>query len=279
MRYVFAVLLAFLLVACASKKDASNKNATDNVPSSVSARLAESLKGVSSDFAKEVREKVVKTELKKTPKNSGFVYIKDSTNIRVGASGVVVQQIKAATSIVSSVRVVEKSGGLAKLQLLPFTMLAQDALPELDVSVKNGDEVIVNFLYDRVLLIAPDKATYDAVKLGFAELSFTHPDIFGAFLVRDLSLSPKKRHFANFCSNNALGIVAFVLKNRLQIADCSSLSPLLSVKFNGESKNPQTPFYSNIKEYSKNFLNFTEKPIKNYYNYYEALLKNAKSKK
>lgn len=100
--------------------------------------------------------KVITSRVAQLDKN--FILIKDEPNIAIGASAIVVKQIKNATSIISRASVVAKDGKFAKLELKPFTMLAQKALPELDVKVETGDEVLVNFLYDRALLIAPDEA-------------------------------------------------------------------------------------------------------------------------
>lgn len=215
--------------------------------------------------------KVITSRVAQLDKN--FIFIKDEPNIVIGASAIVVKQIKNATSIISRASVVAKDGKFAKLELKPFTMLAQKALPELDVKVETGDEVLVNFLYDRALLIAPDEANYKQVVGDLSEIYFIHPDILGAYMVREYKLSPKRTDFSLFCSNNALGLVAFVLKNKVAFVDCQDFTLLFEKPLNAQVAKPQLPFYSNIKSYKKNFFNFAEKRVADYYEYYTQIIR------
>ena len=215
--------------------------------------------------------KVITSRVAQLDKN--FIFIKDEPNIVIGASAIVVKQIKNATSIISRASVVAKDGKFAKLELKPFTMLAQKALPELDVKVETGDEVLVNFLYDRALLIAPDEASYKQVVGDLSEIYFIHPDILGAYMVREYKLSPKRTDFSLFCSNNALGLVAFVLKNKVAFVDCQDFTLLFEKPLNAQVAKPQLPFYSNIKSYKKNFFNFAEKRVADYYEYYTQIIR------
>ena len=215
--------------------------------------------------------KVITSRVAQLDKN--FIFIKDEPNIAIGASAIVVKQIKNATSIISRASVVAKDGKFAKLELKPFTMLAQKALPELDVKVETGDEVLVNFLYDRALLIAPDEASYKQVVGDLSEIYFIHPDILGAYMVREYKLSPKRTDFSLFCSNNALGLVAFVLKNKVAFVDCQDFTLLFEKPLNTQVAKPQLPFYSNIKSYKKNFFNFAEKRVADYYEYYTQIIR------
>lgn len=215
--------------------------------------------------------KVISSRVAQLDKN--FIFIKDEPSIAIGASAIVVKQIKNATSIISRASVVAKDGKFAKLELKPFTMLAQKALPELDVKVETGDEVLVNFLYDRALLIAPDEASYKQVVGDLSEIYFIHPDILGAYMVREYKLSLKRTDFSLFCSNNALGLVAFVLKNKVVFVDCQDFTLLFEKPLNAQVAKPQLPFYSNIKSYKKNFFNFAEKRVADYYEYYTQIIR------
>ena len=210
--------------------------------------------------------------------NENFIFIEDEPSVVIGASAIVVKQIKNASSIISRASVVGRERGLIKLELKEFTMLEQKALPTLDVKVEVGDVVLVNFLYDRALLIAPDEASYKGVAQALSEVYFMHPDILGAYMVREFKLSPKRKDFALFCSNNALGIVGFVLKDKVKFVDCQDFTPLFEQPLTANSavSKPQTPFYSNISAYRKNVFNVSEKRIKDYYDYYERITEPSK---
>lgn len=243
--------------------------------------------------------------------NGDFILVENVPSVAVGANAIIVQQIKNATSIVAKAAVVGRERGLLKLKLGKFEDLEQEALPELVVSVKVGDKVIINFLYDRVLLISPDAQTYERVASSYPEIYFIHPDILGAYMVREFKLSPKKSDFTLFCVNNAVGVVGFVMKKSVKFVDCASFALLFEEpldKFLSKSLNstqnvlsensdnaellkdfdlkivdvskfspnkPQTPFYSNIDEYRKNFFNFSEKKVANYYQYYDEMINSA----
>lgn len=214
--------------------------------------------------------KVVESSVERLDGN--FIFIKDEPSIVIGAGAIVVKQIKNASSIISRASVVGRQQGLLKLELKEFTMLEQKALPTLDVKVEVGDAVLVNFLYDRALLIAPDEASYKQVQQDLSEVYFMHPDILGAFMVREFKLSPKRKDFALFCSNNALGIVGFVLKNKVKFVDCQDFTTLFEKPLQSAlPAKPQTPFYSNITAYRKNVFNVSERRIKDYYDYYERI--------
>lgn len=216
----------------------------------------------------------IKTSVDEVGENA--IFVKDNPQIQVGASAIIVKQIKNASSIISRASVVGRERGLIKLDLKPFTMLTQPALPELDVKVQAGDEVIVNFLYDRLLLIAPDEASYKAVERDLGELYIMHPDILSAYMVREFKLSPKKEDFSIVCSNNALGIVAFVLESKVVFLDCQDFTTLMEKPLNAQVVKPQLPFYSNIRSYKKNFFNFAEKRVADYYEYYTQMIRQDK---
>lgn len=218
--------------------------------------------------------KVVESSIAKI--DDEFVFVEDAPAVVVGASGVVIKQIKNATSIISRASVVGREGGFLKLKLKEFTMLEQKALPTLDVKVEVYDKVLLNFLYDRALLIAPDEASYKQVQQALSEVYFMHPDILGAYMVREFKLSPKRKDFALFCSNNALGIVGFVLKDKVKFVDCQDFTPLFEQPLNLSVAKPQTPFYSNITAYRKNVFNVSERRIKDYYDYYEGITEVSK---
>ncbi|TKX29096.1 exporting protein [Campylobacter sp. MIT 12-5580] len=206
-----------------------------------------------------------------------FIYINDDENIILNANAVIIKHFKSVKSIIARASVVEKREGLAKLRLEAFTNLEQKALPVLDVVPEVGDEVIVNFLYDRALLIAPDEENYAHITQSLRNFYFIHPDVFGAMMIKDFRLSPKQENFQAFCSNNALGLVIFALENELAFVDCASFTLLFKQDFTTHSLAPQKPFYSRVSNYKKNFFNFFEREVRDYYEYYTTLT-NSSSK-
>ncbi|EGP2595448.1 exporting protein [Campylobacter coli] len=220
-------------------------------------------------FAADLNLKPVKTELLKVEDIYG--YIKDSSDIKLNSSGVVIQRFQTSKSIIARASVIAKEKGLAKLKFSVFADLEQDALPLPNVVPQKGDEVVLNFLYDRGLVIAPDEQTYNKLVSSFPEIYFTHIDILGAQLIRSLSLAPKRSDFRKFCADNAVGILIFALEDKAKIVDCQDFSELYELAI-AKPSSIQVPFYSRIGGYKSNFFDFNSQEVGNYYRYYDALI-------
>ncbi|EAI3762994.1 exporting protein [Campylobacter coli] len=220
-------------------------------------------------FAADLNLKPVKTELLKVEDIYG--YIKDSSDIKLNSSGVVIQRFQTSKSIIARASVIAKEKGLAKLKFSVFADLEQDALPLPNVVPQKGDEVVLNFLYDRGLVIAPDEQTYNKLVSSFPEIYFTHIDILGAQLIRSSALAPKRSDFRKFCADNAVGILIFALEDKAKIVDCQDFSELYELAI-AKPSSIQVPFYSRIGGYKSNFFDFNSQEVGNYYRYYDALI-------
>ncbi len=220
-------------------------------------------------FAADLNLKPVKTQLLKVEDIYG--YIKDSSDIKLNSSGVVIQRFQTSKSIIARASVIAKEKGLAKLKFSVFADLEQDALPLPNVVPQKGDEVVLNFLYDRGLVIAPDEQTYNKLVSSFPEIYFTHIDILGAQLIRSSSLAPKRSDFRKFCADNAVGILIFALEDKAKIVDCQDFSELYELAI-AKPSSIQVPFYSRIGGYKSNFFDFNSQEVGNYYRYYDALI-------
>lgn len=207
-----------------------------------------------------------------------YGYVKDSENLTLYSSGVVMHRFKESQSIIARAEVIEKKNGIAKLEFSVFDSLAQEALPLPNVLPEVGDEVILNFLYDRGLVIAPDKQSYDFLVQNFPQIYFTHIDILGAQLIRTAGLAPKRSDLRKFCSENAVGVLVFALENKFKIVDCQSFMTLYEEPLSVKPKALQTPFYSRVSGYESNFFDFNEIKMGNFYRYYEALIDLRKAK-
>lgn len=94
-------------------------------------------------FAIDLNLKPVKMELLKVEDIYG--YVKDSPDIKLNSSGVVIQRFQTSKSIIARASVIAKEKSLAKLKFSVFADLEQDALPLPNVVPQKGDEVVLNF--------------------------------------------------------------------------------------------------------------------------------------
>ena len=112
-----------------------------------------------------------------------------------------------------------------------FENLAQDALPIPGVMPKNGDKIILNYLYSRAVIVAPNESVYKQVIEHFKNITFISPDVAAAYLADIHSPSPNRTDFRNICYQNAAGLIfiAFDGEGFLQIVEVLKHFILLKV--------------------------------------------------
>lgn len=216
-------------------------------------------------------EKIIKVE---TIGQKKFAYIKNNNKIsKIGSSGVVYHNFKNSSSIIASAVLVSKDKNMIKFELINNNILMQNNLPNIKQEAQIGDSIFVNFSYDRALIIAPNQYIYDYIKNKFPKLYFLSPDVFGAHLISISKKGPNKADFKKICSNNALGLIIFALKEKAVVVDCNSFMIIDNFKIPKiQDKDTQKPFYSRIQHYRKDFLDSRSREVKDYYKFYNNLL-------
>jgi len=190
----------------------------------------------------------------------------------IGSSGIVIHHFdKNHATIVAAAKLISKN----EIEFKIFSALKQEALPTPNIKPKVGDEVILNYLYDRGLIISPNFSTYKEIKNLHKDIEWIHPDLFAAELSKNKNPTPTKKDFKKFCEDYSVGILYFAIKNRGYFVDCYSFNKLSSEKIINNDKDIQTPFYSRVKEIETNWFNFYgNDKITNYNKYYKNLLEN-----
>jgi len=205
--------------------------------------------------------------------NEKQIVIPDSPEFVLGASGVVSHKFDAThTTIIARVDVISKDGIKAVLKAEKFEMLAQGAFPDTGVKPAVGDEVIINYLYDRALIIVPNQSVYNEVTKNFNTITWIHPDIVAAYLAKLYRPNPDKKIFQQACYQNAASIIFFGIENKGFFVDCHNFHIVQSidVKSSGET---MLPFYSRInKQIDSSWFNWDSGTIAEYNNYYAYLL-------
>ena len=199
-------------------------------------------------------------------KNSATIH---PTSYAIGTSGIVIHHYdKEHASIVARAIVVDKD----KIRFEVFDALAQDALPRPKTLPQKGDEVILGYLYDRALIIAPNLSTYQAVASKVSD-ELLHPDLFATELSKAKHPVPSRKDFKNFCNKFALAKLYIALKDRSAIVDCYSFKKVGELAIQSEAKAIKLPFYSRLKEIETSIFDFFgKKEIPDYYQYYQSLM-------
>lgn len=204
--------------------------------------------------------------------NQGSATIIDNDSFIVGSSGIVLHKLKdGSKTIIARAVVTSKKDGYANLRFELFDQLKQTALPLPTILPQAGDEVILNFMYNRSLIVVPNKEIYDQVTKAFSNIDFIHPDIIAAYLSYEYKPNPSRSDFRKMCAQNAAGLIFIALDNEAVFADCGSFEVLHKFK-TGSVGYYELPFYTRIKNIDTVFWKLDGAKIGNYDKYYKKLL-------
>jgi len=204
--------------------------------------------------------------------NGDRATIKNSKDIVIGSTGIVIHKFGNNTSsIIARVDVINKSGENATLRFHTYKALKQTALPIPGVAPKVGDKVIINYLYDRALIIAPNYKIYSEITKHFKNITWVHPDIMGAYLAAHYRPNPDKKIFQAMCRQNVASLIFFALDNEAVFVDCSNFKVVKRLK-GGRIKTAQLPFYTRVKGIETSWFDFSSKKMDSYSNYYKRLI-------
>ncbi len=198
--------------------------------------------------------------------------INDSKDIVKGSSGIVVHKFNDDTSsIIARVDVINKSNGKATLRFSTYRALKQTALPLPGITPRVGDSVILNYLYNRALIVAPNYRIYNEITKHFKDITWVHPDIMGAYLAQEYKPNPNRKTFQKMCQQNVTSLIFFALNNEAVFVDCNNFQIIKEVK-GGRIRTAQLPFYTRVKGIDTSWFNFSSSKMNSYSNYYKRLI-------
>jgi hypothetical protein len=210
--------------------------------------------------------------------NKNRATIEDSPLIEVGSSGIVMRRFEnSQETIIARAVVLAKDGISALIELKPYDALTQNTFPKLAIIPKSGDEIRLNYLYSRSLIVVPTYEDYKAVTDYFTKIDWVHPDIPAAYLAKKYTPNPDLKDFGELCSINLTGLIVFSIEKKEYFVDCIShkIIKVLSTDETDDKKQlaDVVPFYSRISaNIQTSPLIIGDKRIKDYTSYYKKLL-------
>jgi len=176
-----------------------------------------------------------------------------------GMSGIVIHNygsdLKAITAYIA-----QTSKGHAKV--ISRDIIHHDELPTIKTPVMAGDKVIGGYLYNNVMLLAPDASTYTKITSSYSK-NWIHPDLFAIYLSKRGDAYPSRENLKAFAKAYQIGLVAIVRKGGLVLLDPIS-GRIISKKGMGNlPAKAQFPFYMHFKEIRKGW--FSKSGSGNYY--------------
>jgi len=183
-----------------------------------------------------------------------------------GMSAVVVHNYGNSLKAITSYITQTSSNGKAKL--INNDIIHHDELPTIKTAVAAGDKVIGGYLYNTVLLLAPNADTYAKITSSYHKL-WIHPDQFALFLSKEGDTHPTKANLAAFAKEYQIGLVYIVRNGSAVLLDPISGQVVGKKAMNNLPSKAQYPFYMRFDEIQTGW--FSKSATGNYYQMMESI--------
>ncbi len=157
-----------------------------------------------------------------------------------GMSGVVIHHYGESLDAVTGYIMQPDNSPTA--HMLGKGVIHHEQLPTIKTPITKGDKVIGGYLYNNVLLLAPDAESYHTITTQYARTWF-HPDLFAAFLSREGEGVPTKENLEAFAKEYQVGLICIVQKDRSVLYDPISHKVVASKPFHYTPQKVHYPFF------------------------------------
>jgi len=162
-----------------------------------------------------------------------------------GMSGIVIHKFGNTNEAISSIAVQTSAN---RIKLIKDDMLGDNKLPKPKISASIGDKVIAGYLYNNVLVIAPNAQTYQKI-VSSAPKHWIHPDIYAGFLAREGESTPNLNNLSKFARESQVGLIYVVLKDKAILIDPLSKRVINTKPFTPIGDDTKYPFYMRFKKF------------------------------
>ncbi|WP_187909179.1 plasminogen-binding N-terminal domain-containing protein [Helicobacter pylori] len=199
-------------------------------------------------------------------------------DLKVGEFGFVVTKLSDYEIVNSEVVIVAVENGVATAKFKAFESMKQIHLPTPRMVARKGDLVYFRQFNNQAFLIAPNDEIYEQIRATNTDINFISSDLLVTFLN---GFDPKIANLRKACNVYSVGVIYIVTTNTLNILSCESFEILekRELDTSGVTKT-STPFFSRVEGIDAGTLGklFSGSQSKNYFAYYDALVKKEKRK-
>ncbi|WRA91744.1 plasminogen-binding N-terminal domain-containing protein [Helicobacter pylori] len=199
-------------------------------------------------------------------------------DLQVGEFGFVVSKLSDYEVINSEVVIIAVENGVATAKFRAFESMKQSHLPTPRMVARKGDLVYFRQFNNQAFLIAPNDELYEQIRATNTDINFISSDLLVTFLN---GFDPKIANLRKACNVYSVGVIYIVTTNTLNILSCESFEILekRELDTSGVTKT-STPFFSRVEGIDAGTLGklFSGSQSKNYFAYYDALVKKEKRK-
>ncbi len=184
---------------------------------------------------------------------------------RNGMSGVVIHNYGSDLKAITS-RIVQTSKGHALLT--DNDVILHDNLPTINTAIARGDKVIGGYLYDNVMVLAPDANTY-AKATSSANKTWIHPDLYALYLSQEGEGTPTRENLAEFAKKYQVGLIYIIRKSSAVLLDPISGKIVGQKGVSGNPSKAKFPFFMRFDKIDSGW--FSKSATGTYYNLMETL--------
>ncbi|GAA7631110.1 plasminogen-binding protein PgbA [Helicobacter pylori] len=199
-------------------------------------------------------------------------------DLQVGEFGFVVTKLSDYEIVNSEVVIIAVENGVATAKFRAFESMKQSHLPTPRMVARKGDLVYFRQFNNQAFLIAPNDELYEQIRATNTDINFISSDLLVTFLN---GFDPKIANLRKACNVYSVGVIYIVTTNTLNILSCESFEILekRELDTSGVTKT-STPFFSRVEGIDAGTLGklFSGSQSKNYFAYYDALVKKEKRK-
>ncbi|MCQ2675225.1 plasminogen-binding N-terminal domain-containing protein [Helicobacter pylori] len=199
-------------------------------------------------------------------------------DLKVGEFGFVITKLSDYEIVNSEVVIIAVENGVATAKFRAFESMKQRHLPTPRMVARKGDLVYFRQFNNQAFLIAPNDEIYEQIRATNTDINFISSDLLVTFLN---GFDPKIANLRKACNVYSVGVIYIVTTNTLNILSCESFEILekRELDTSGVTKT-STPFFSRVEGIDAGTLGklFSGSQSKNYFAYYDALVKKEKRK-
>ena len=183
-----------------------------------------------------------------------------------GMSAAVIHDYGNSLEAITSYLTQTSSDGSAKV--VSKDIIHHDELPTIKTTVTAGDKVIGGYLYNNVLLLAPDADTYARITSSHNK-QWIHPDHMALFLSKEGDTHPTKANLAKFAKEYQVGLIYIVKNGSAVLLDPISGQVVGQKAMSNLPVQGQYPFFMRFDEIQTGWFSKSEKG--NYYQVMESI--------
>jgi len=113
--------------------------------------------------------------------------------------------------------------------------------------LKVGDRVIGGFLYDKVLILAPNRESFNQIQANYG-INSIDPDTFAAYLKANNQSYPSRSSYKKFAKMVGVGLFIIAKGNTIEVYDPISQKTLSKSSFNRVGTKDIKPFYNTFSD-------------------------------